>query len=296
MVRTLTPAASVCGAAYTSVARRASARAKRRSSSAVYPATVANVTPATRPTTRPAIVKGPARRSHASAAWARARCRSPGAARRPACWRRFSAARAWSRQASADSVPPRRRTASDQALPEMPERPPGEPGPERVDRAQATVRPARERTAGAQGLARSAHAVGDAAREGAELAGASGAEPHEGDVLGDRGRHRGRAMVAKRHPHRVADERVVDAARRPYGRLDEVGHAHGRRVDQRVVGAHQAEREIPALVADEERRPVAAGRQERVAPACGGTLEDVAGLELGLPPSVGIPRVTPVAA
>ena len=72
--------------------------------------------------------------------------------------------------------------------------------------------------------------------------------------------------------------------------------AHVRRVDELVAGVDQAKREIPALVADEQRRPVAAGREERLAPARGGTLEDVVGRELMLGPAVGVARVAPIPA
>ena len=103
-------------------------------------------------------------------------------------------------------------------------------------------------------------------------------------------------MAAQRDPDGVARERVVDAARRAHGRIDHVAHADVRRVDELVSRIQQAQREIPALVPDEERRPVAAGGHERLAATGRRALEDVVGHELRVRPAVGIARVTPVAA
>ncbi len=72
-------------------------------------------------------------------------------------------------------------------------------------------------------------------------------------------------------------------------------HADGGRIDEVVARVEQAHREVPALVADEERRPVAARGQEGVAPARRGALEHVVGDELRAGPAVGIAWMTPVA-
>jgi DNA invertase Pin-like site-specific DNA recombinase len=185
---------------------------------------------------------------------------------------------------------------SDQRLPEVTADARENTGFELADPAQARVRLRAERTARRERGGCATHGVADRARVCADLSGTRGGEAHQRQILKERAGGVPGTMVPEHDPHRVARERVVDATRWPDRGIDEVPHTNGRRVHEVIAEIEQAQREIPPLVTDEERRPVSAGLEERLAPARRRPLEHVVGEELAVAPRVRIPGMAPVAA